>query len=54
MDSGHSLSVAHSWSRRWIALAGNSLVSKLEGDRNRWGQIHGRIEGAKALCDGEV
>ena len=54
MDSGCSLRVGHSWSRRWIALAGNSLGSKLEGDRSRWGQINGRIEGVNVLCDGEV
>lgn len=47
MDSGHSLRFGHSWSRRWIVLAGNSLGFKLEGNRSRWGQINERIEGVK-------
>lgn len=51
MDPGHSLRVGHSWSRRGTALAGNSLVSRLEGSESRWGQINGRTEGIKAPCD---
>lgn len=37
-------------SRRGTALPWNSLGSRLEGSRDRWGQIDGRIEGFKALC----
>ena len=54
MDSGHSLRGGHSRSRRWTVLAGNSLGSKLEGNRSKWGQINRRIEGVKVLCGGEV